>query len=60
MNDAAEVLSAIYENLETVAGGATLVRELFEWQVGTPPPPPFPRTLPCLLSTLYQEAAVRC
>lgn len=59
MNDAAEVLSAIYENLERVAGGATLVRELFEWQVGVPPYP-FPRTLPCLLSTLYQEAAVRC
>ena len=39
MNDAAEVLSAIYESLERVAGGATLVRELFEWQVGAPPTP---------------------
>lgn len=33
MSDASEVLSAIYESLEGVAGGDALVHELFQWQV---------------------------
>lgn len=33
MSDASEVLSAIYESLEGVAGGDAIVQKLFQWQV---------------------------